>query len=399
MLHAAAIWLLAIQQAAVETVDIPGTKLKFELVAVPGGKATVGSPDGKERALELKPFKLGARELSWAEFNAFHTNPKDIDAVTRPTHADSYFGDAGIPKEFLEAKRPLTNVRWHSAVMYCEWLSRKTGAYYRLPTEAEWEHAARAGSDKPGPDDLNGVAWHKGNSDENTHPGGGKKANAFGLYDMIGNVWEYVLEPVAPPEYGPVLKGGCWSSAAKDLKFAARQAIPYAWFKEDDNKPRSVWWLTASEVSIGFRVACAADASDRKEREEYAPKVAVQVAAGKEKKIMTGTTSAPYRTVTGEIWNGGDRALEEVELKVYYLKPDGSPHLVDLANAKPGRAAFSKCWPVMANTYADETARPPLKPGESRTFTLDLPLSYDLDVNPGVKVQFGATVTALKFVR
>lgn len=386
MIHALAAFLLAaLQQPPVrETVEIPGTKLKFEVVSLPGGK-------------DLRPFKLGVRELTWAEFNAFHTNPKDVDGVTRPTHADSYFGDAGIPKEFLEPKRPLTNVRWHSAVMYCEWLSRKTGAYYRLPTESEWEAAARAGSDKDGPEAPDAVAWHKGNSEEGTHVGGGKAANAFGLHDMIGNVWEYVLEPHTPPEYGPVLKGGCWSSPARELKFAPRQTIPLKWYQEDDNKPRSVWWLTASEVSIGFRVACAADASDRAEREAAAAKIGVKITGHAEKTIKSGSSSAPYRAVKGEVRNGGDRALDEVELKVYYLKPDGTPHLVDLVNAKPGRAAFSKCWPVLASSFADAVARPSLKPGESRAFALDVPLSYDLDVKAGAKVEFGGTVTAVRF--
>src|SRR5258706_11230877 len=138
--------LLALAQ---ETVAIPDTKLKFELAAVPGGKVTLG--DEKTRQVELQPFQMGTREVTWAEFNAFRFS-KDLDAVTRPTQADSYFGDAGVPPEFLQPKRPLTNVRWHSAAMYCEWLSRRTGRYFRLPTEAEWEAAARAGSDKPSPE-------------------------------------------------------------------------------------------------------------------------------------------------------------------------------------------------------------------------------------------------------
>ncbi|HLF92992.1 MAG TPA: SUMF1/EgtB/PvdO family nonheme iron enzyme [Planctomycetota bacterium] len=386
MIHALAAFLLAAlqQPPARETVEIPGTKLKFEVVSLPGGKG-------------LQPFRLGVREVTWAEFNAFHKNPKDVDGVTRPTNADTYFGDVAIPKEFLEKNRPLTNVRWHSAMMYCEWLSRKTGSYYRLPTESEWEHAARAGSDKDSPEDPNRIAWHKGNSEESTHVGGGKAANALGLHDMIGNVWEYVLEPHAPPEYGPVLKGGCWSSPARELKFAHRQTIPLKWYEEDSNFPRSVWWLTTPEVSIGFRVACAADVSDRKEREEYGAKIEVKFTGHKERIIKTNNSPAPYRAVTGEIRNGGARALDEVELKVYYLEADGKPHMIDISGSKPGRGSFSKVWPVLANSHGDAAARAPLKPGETRAFALDLPQSYDIENRAGAKVEFGGTVTAVRF--
>src|SRR5262245_9064769 len=141
---AAALLLVACQEPPKEQVEIPGTKLKFELVALPGGKATVGSAaddpnrkeDEKRREVELKPFRIATREVTWAEFNAYR-NGKDLDGVTRPTNADSFFIE-NIPPEAREGNRPMTNARWHSAMMYCEWLSKKTGGYYRLPTETEW---------------------------------------------------------------------------------------------------------------------------------------------------------------------------------------------------------------------------------------------------------------------
>src|SRR5439155_27281239 len=110
-----------------------------ETVAIPAGKVKAGQP---ARDIDLRPFKIGVRELTWAEFNAYFES-KDlatgVDAVTRPTRAIAYFGQVGVPAHFLDAKRPVTNVRWHSAIGYCDWLSKKTGGYWRLPTETEWE--------------------------------------------------------------------------------------------------------------------------------------------------------------------------------------------------------------------------------------------------------------------
>ena len=134
-----ALLLFAVQELPKETIEIPGTKLKFEVIALPGGKATVGSPadepnrkdDERRREVELQPFRMAVREVTWAEFNAFR-NSKELDGVTRPTNADSFFIE-NIPPEFREGNRPMTNARWHTAMMYCEWLSKKTGGYYRLP--------------------------------------------------------------------------------------------------------------------------------------------------------------------------------------------------------------------------------------------------------------------------
>lgn len=396
-----ALLLLCLQ--ARETVDIPGTKAKFDLIALPGGKATIGSPeteagrkdDEKRREVTLQPFGLGAREVTWKEFNLFRYG-KNLDAVTRPTIADNYFIDS-IPDHFRTDPRPMTNARWHSAVMYCEWLSRKTGRYFRLPTETEWEYAARAGSEAAAPDPVNDIAWHKGNSKARTHDVGELQANALGVRDMIGNVWEYALEPYAFPDYGPVIRGGNWSSVPRELRFANRQTIPLKWFADDSNLPRSVWWVTSHEVSIGFRVACAADASDLQDREAYAGKFAVAFTSNEEKTIKSGNSPAIYRTVRGTLKNAGERSVDEVELKVFYVDANGKPHWIDQAGAKPGRAVFSKVWPVLLNSALDGDVGKPLKPGETRAFSVDLPWSYDLEDVAGVKPAFGGKVTALRF--
>jgi sulfatase modifying factor 1 len=397
----------AVARIETETVEIPGTNLKFELVAIPGGKSTIGSPedekgrkaDEKQRELELRPFSLGVFAVTWAEYTAFRTplRGKPLDGITRPTMSDAFFGDLGMPVQFLELDRPVTNVRWHGAVQYCEWLSKKTGRYFRLPTEVEWEVAARARSTAAAVDLVGDQAWYKDNSDHQTHPGGLKKPNAFGLYDILGNVWAYTLEFHDAPEFSPVVRGGCWSSPAGELRFANRQTVQKEWFEEDPNRPTSLWWLTTSTVSVGFRVVCVADASDFKEREAYASKVDVRITGHREKTIKIGRSLSPWHAVTGEVRNGGDRALDELEIRVNYLNRDGSPHLKDVGGPAAGRGTFSKAWPVLANSALEGDVRIALAPGETRAFAIDIPYSFDLEDDGEPKIAFAGVVTALRF--
>ncbi|HZF00032.1 MAG TPA: SUMF1/EgtB/PvdO family nonheme iron enzyme [Planctomycetota bacterium] len=348
-----------------------------ETVAIPAGKIK-----SSEREVELPAFRMGVKELTWTEFNAYFES-KDladgVDAVTRPTRAIAYFGQVGVPSHFLDPTRPVTNLRWHSIIGYCDWLSKKTGAYYRPPTEAEWEYAARAGETGVAPAKPEEAGWVKSNSEARTHEGGEKKANAFGLYDTVGNVWEYCLEFQKGSEFSPVLKGGCWSTPGAEIPYGVRQGVPQAWFDEDPNRPRSVWWLTNKDWSQGLRVAQVADAADQKDRAAAAAKIEVKISSGKEKTLKVDKSSSEWAEVAGEIKNAGDKELVEVEILLYYLNPKGKPHLIDVAGTnKPGQATFTKCWPVLATGNGAEAAKP-LKPGETRKFTADIPSSFDTD--------------------
>jgi len=129
-------------------------------------------------------FYLGRYPVTFTEFDHF------CDATGRPQPADSGWG---------RENRPVTNVSWHDAVNYCAWLSEQTGQNYRLPTEAEWEYAARAGSQTPWSfgdreQDLDTYAWFGQNSEHRSQPVGEKRPNPWGLFDCHGNVWEWTQD-------------------------------------------------------------------------------------------------------------------------------------------------------------------------------------------------------------
>src|SRR5262249_22977212 len=179
------------------TEEIPGTTVRFEMIAIPGGSFRMGSPDGETgrdgdegpvRDVSVSPYFIGKTEVTWDEFEAFYLGqektPDGVDAVTRPS--PFYLShDRGWGR----GKRPACGISFHAAETYCEWLSKKTGRGYRLPTEAEWEYAARAGSSAASPQPLGDFAWYKENSGGRTQEAAQKKPNAFGLFDMLGNVW------------------------------------------------------------------------------------------------------------------------------------------------------------------------------------------------------------------
>jgi formylglycine-generating enzyme required for sulfatase activity len=180
-----------------------------------------------------------------------------------------------------------------AAKMYCKWLSVKTGQFYRLPTEAEWEYACRAGTTTAysfGNDasKLGEYAWFDGNSDGKYHKPGKKKPNPWGLYDMHGNVAEWVLDeyrpgfyaelaasktqpvknPLAIPTkvYGRVVRGGSWDEDAAQARSAARdQSIP-EWKIQDPQIPQSIWYLTDAR-HVGFRVVRPLRVPDQTERD------------------------------------------------------------------------------------------------------------------------------------
>ena len=275
---------------------IPGSKVTFDMVAIPGGTFLMGSPatekgrnddEGPQHPVTLKPFWMGATEVTWDEFDQFWRTrppgekedvepetPKNADAVTHPTKPYS-------DETWMHGREghPVLGITYHAAMQYCRWLSMKTGKVYRLPTEAEWEYAARAGTKTAyffgdNPADLKDYAWYADNAPDDPQACGKKKPNPWGLYDIYGNVSEYcldryqkdyystfslttaTLQPVNIPDnhrFGHVVRGGSWVDDAAHCRSAARQASEKSWIKLDPQRPQSIWWLTSADF-VGFRI-------------------------------------------------------------------------------------------------------------------------------------------------
>ena len=250
---------------------IPGTEIKFDLVPIPGGEFTMGSPadepkrkedEGPQHPVKIAPFWMGKCEVTWDEYDQFGFSldlkkkkrdgvdlanqaetEKNADVVTRPTppYADETFG-------FGRKGQPVICITHHAAMEYTRWLSAKTGKIYRLPTEAEWEYACRAGTKSAysfdDPAQIGDYAWYVENA-EKPQPVGKKKPNPWGLYDIHGNVAEWCLDhyvadlykTFSPPTTGPVIlpdakeysyvaRGGSWDDDADRLRGAAQGVEP-----------------------------------------------------------------------------------------------------------------------------------------------------------------------------
>lgn len=265
---------------------IPGSNIKFTLLPIAGGSFVIGSlakdkmketDEIPQRTIQLSPFWMGAYEVTYDEFNLFFldvslTQNIPTDAVTRPS---SPYIDLtlGMGKE---GGFPANSMQQYGALMYCKWLYNKTGIFFRLPTEAEWEYACRAGTTTTysfGDDasKLDEYAWYTKNSENKYQKVGLKKPNAWGLYDMLGNVSEWVLDQYQADYYStltdkvldPVrlresrhpgtVRGGAYNDEAKDLRSAARLKSDPVWNRRDPQIPKSKWW-NADAPFVGFRI-------------------------------------------------------------------------------------------------------------------------------------------------
>jgi formylglycine-generating enzyme required for sulfatase activity len=268
------------KEAAPYSVTIPNTTVSYSMVPIPGGQFSMGStakPDEQPvHQVSVDPFWMQAHEVTWDEYRLFmfakqagETTNKDetVDAVSRPTrpYVEMSFG-MGI-NGF-----PAISMTQHAANKYAEWLSAKTGEFYRLPTEAEWEYACRAGTTTPfyfGSDvaELKDYAWYSEDSGGKYHKVATKKPNAWGLYDMLGNVMEWTLDAYGPYKagaekdpwvketapYPTSVRGGSWNDPAPQVNCAARVASDPSWKQQDPQLPKSIWYETDAQW-LGFRL-------------------------------------------------------------------------------------------------------------------------------------------------
>jgi formylglycine-generating enzyme required for sulfatase activity len=265
---------------------IPGTAVTFKMLPVPEGQFLMGSTDkepgrladeGPQKNVKLSAFWMGRYEVTYDEFLLFFNDENtsrnsEVDVVTRPTtqYIDLSWG-MGKQGGF-----PVNSMSQRTALMYCRWLYKKTGVFYRLPTEAEWEYACRAGSNTTyffGDDakQLKDYAWFSVNSKNKYQKVGQKKPNTWGLYDMLGNVAEWTLDqydekyfanladgtvdPSLTSEnvYPKTVRGGGYTDKAEGLRSASRSKSDPSWNKRDPQIPKSKWWLTDG-MSVGFRL-------------------------------------------------------------------------------------------------------------------------------------------------
>ena len=294
---------------------IPGSSVSFELVAIPGGSFQIGSPgkepfrkpdEGPAREVYIDSIFMGRVEVTWDEYLAFYNQTAakgkttdaylgeqtaDVDAISGPT------SPYGAPDQgWGKGSMPAITMTHHAAEVYCEWLSKITGKKYRLPTEAEWEYAARGGTSTPyffegdpkrfvrqgiknkifGIDTagINRHVIYAENSGSRTQPPSSVQPNPFGLVNMLGNVAEFCSDWYAEEAYtgyaegttvnpaGPasgeehVIRGGSYLDAADRVRCAARDYTrSKPWLKTDPQIPKSMWWYSDC-THVGFRVVC-----------------------------------------------------------------------------------------------------------------------------------------------
>jgi formylglycine-generating enzyme required for sulfatase activity len=240
----------ALAQGKPETTSekIPDSTVKFDLVKLPAGKVKVG-----DKEVEVKPVWIGTHEVTWDEYDIFWQRldlsadqiKAGADAENRPSKPysppDRGFGRNGYPAG---------SIHFNEAQKYVKWLSKKTGKKYRLPTEAEWTYACKAGGDgKVDKAQLGDVAWYVDNSEEKTHDVGKKKPNAWGLFDTLGNVAEWVVR-----EDGVlVAAGGSFQDEAEDVSCDSKAEFTPAWQRDDPQDPKGKSWLS-NGAHIGIRL-------------------------------------------------------------------------------------------------------------------------------------------------
>jgi formylglycine-generating enzyme len=302
--------------------QIPGTAVSFNMKAIPGGQFNMGSPadepyrrpdEGPMREVEVNSFWMAEVEVTWNEYLAFFNatssqGRKEADAQT-DEEVDGISGATppwGAPDQgWGMGSRPAITMTHHAAQTYCRWLSSITGKKYRLPTEAEWEYAARGGTEGPyffegspknierdglwnkifGPDTagINSFVIYQENSPYRTQPPSMVRSNPFGLKNMLGNVAEFCLDYYDPQVYakypqgvvsnprGPreglehVIRGGSFKNTPKDLRVARRDfSRTREWLETDPQIPKSIWWYSDCN-HVGFRVICEYDLNELNE--------------------------------------------------------------------------------------------------------------------------------------
>jgi len=215
------------------TERIPGTSLTFDMVWIPSAG-----------------FWIGRTEVTWAEylvFCAFNERlPEGVDALSRPSKPLEVYP---FDRHWGRGRRPAVGMSRNGAQMYCRWLSELVPGTYRLPSEEEW--SAASGSR---PARVGDYAWCAENSTGKTQAVGRKRPNVHGLYDMLGNLWEYCANPFDADEpRSAVLRGGSWKDPANEISPKTRLRFEDDWLLDDPGFPPGLWWVPDGD-HLGFRM-------------------------------------------------------------------------------------------------------------------------------------------------
>lgn len=268
---------------------IPGSAISFEMIVVPGGSFKLGSPDGTEGREEdeapqvdvtVDAFMIGRYEVTHDEYALFRYVDRDsdstaveghrmeVDAVARPStpYEDPAHGMSG--RGF-----PAVGMTQWGALHYAKWLSEKTGEFFRIPTEAEWELACRSGGNGDLTESaLQEVGWIKSNSGTELKKVGTRTADGLGIHDILGNAAEWTLDQYDKAFYSSIestdglnpwrrptrlhprtVRGGAYDDDSSEVRCAARMESNLNWKRRDPQIPKSFWWNTDSPF-VGFRL-------------------------------------------------------------------------------------------------------------------------------------------------
>lgn len=285
--------------------QIPHTEKAFDMVFIPKGTFKIGSPEteqnrkpneGPQKTITLDAFYMAEYETTWDIFELFFNQNKklfatlksdklvEVDAISRatPPYEDP---SQGMGKDGY----PAISMSTYSALVFCKWLSTLTGRFYRLPTEAEWEYAARAGTKTAysfgdSANDIDAYAVYYENSNYTYAQVGTKKPNPWGLYDMHGNVAEWTMDEYKKDAYATmeeknpwnvptvihprVYRGGSWDDDPDRLRSASRFGSSMKLQKRDPQIPKSFWWFTDANF-IGFRLVSPKVQPTPEEQEKF----------------------------------------------------------------------------------------------------------------------------------
>jgi formylglycine-generating enzyme required for sulfatase activity len=324
---------------AMELLKVDG--VPFELVRIPAGEFLMGSETGDSdekpvhRVRIEESFYMGVTEVTVRQFQAF------VEATGYKTEAEkgnwaANYSPAGFPivpghgfswrqPKFQQSQdNPAVCISWNDAVAFCKWLSQKTGKNCRLPSEAEWEYACRAGCDKDSMQNLDEMGWYRDNAAGKTHPVGQKKPNSWGLYDMHGNAWEWCLDVWHSNYKGAPVDGSPWLTEDYLPRVAIRRVLRGgAWCRRDFMLSNTFRYRGTQDFrsdGTGFRIVCSATAMNDE------PKIDKQAYKRPEKKLplsaenskdldlvfnVHGQTFELVRISPGQFLMGSKRDIEE----------------------------------------------------------------------------------------